>query len=163
MLTLIAAVTSDWAIGRRGDMICHLRGDLRRFRQLTMGCPVVMGRRTFESLPGGALPGRRNIVITRSADFTAPEVETYPSLEDAVAACAEAPQVFIIGGGQVYAQAMPLADRLEITHIDLPAPTDADTFFPAVSDDEWQLQSISEPESDPKTGISYRFACYNRK
>ena len=163
MITLIAAVTRGMAIGRGGDMICHLRGDLRRFRELTMGCPVVMGRRTFESLPGGALPGRRNMVLTSSATYSAPGAETFSSLADALRAAAGAEQVFIIGGGHVYAQAIPLADRLELTEIDIPAPADADTFFPAVNPDVWTRVEESVPQHDPKTGIIYRFVCYARK
>ncbi len=161
-ICMIVAVTRNGAIGRGGDMICHLRADLRRFKSLTMGSPVVMGRRTFESLPGGALPGRRNIVITRNRNFTAPGAEAYPSLEAAIQAASGSEKIYIIGGGEIYRQALPIARTLEITHIDIPAPADADTFFPAVDPAEWQLEEISEPISDTPAGPAYRFATYRR-
>ena len=118
MMTIIVAITAGkGAIGRKGDMIYHISDDLRRFKALTTGHTIVMGRRTFESLPKGALPDRRNIVITRNADFTAPAVETAFSLEEALKMAEADGEVFVIGGGQIYAQALPLADKLEITLI----------------------------------------------
>ncbi len=180
-LCIIVAITRSGAIGRRGDMICHLRSDLRRFKALTMGCPVIMGRRTFQSLPKGALPGRRNIVVSRSPEFSAPGVEVFPSLEAAIEAVASAPKAFIIGGGEIYRQAMPLATSLEITHIDLDAPADADTFFPDIDPALWHLNSLSDPITDPAptphtnsvtnsnpstcsdpAPLTYRFASYTR-
>lgn len=159
-ICIIVAVTQGGAIGRKGDMICHLRGDLRRFKALTMGCPVIMGRRTFQSLPKGALPGRRNIVVSRDPDFHAPGAETFVSLEAAIAACEDSPKAFIIGGGEIYRQAMPFATTLEITHIDLPAPHDADTFFPEIDPVVWQLETLSDPVRDTPDSPSYRFATY---
>lgn len=128
-LHIIAAIDRNRAIGFGGDMVYHLSADLKRFKALTLGYPVVMGRRTFESLPKGALPGRRNIVITRNAAYSAPNIETAPSLEAALALCSDAEKTFIIGGGEIYSQALPLADVLDLTEIDDAAP-DADTFFP---------------------------------
>lgn len=156
-LTVIAAVGRDGAIGRGGDLAYHISADLRRFKALTMGHALIMGRRTFLSLPGGALPGRRNIVLTRDPGFSAPGVETAPSLADAVAM---APDAFIIGGGQVYAAAMPLADRLEITAIDADTP-DADTWFPTIGP-EWTVAEASESATDPRSGLGYRFVTYRR-
>lgn len=162
-ICIIVAITRGGAIGRRGDMICHLRGDLRRFKSLTMGCPVIMGRRTFQSLPKGALPGRRNIVVSRNPDFEAPGAEIIPSLEAALAAVADSPKVFIIGGGEIYRQAMPLATSLEITHIDIPAPDDADTFFPDIDPALWHLTQLSDPVTDDPDSPTYRFATYKRQ
>lgn len=136
MITIIVAVTRDGAIGRNGDMLYHIKADLRRFKQITMGCPLVMGRKTFESLPGGALPGRRNMVVTRNGAYTAPGAETFGSLEEALSACADADDIMIIGGAQIYAQVMPMADRLLLTEIDAEAP-DADTHFPAIDTTVW--------------------------
>lgn len=162
MITIIAAITRDGAIGRGGDMIYHISADLKRFKQLTMGHPIVMGRRTYESLPGGPLPGRRNIVVTRrqTADgFPAQGVECYGSLDAAlVAAGADA---MVIGGGQIYAQAMPLADRLEITEIDTDAPG-ADTFFPQITPD-WQKSEEGPWQTDPRSGVRFRYVTYVRK
>lgn len=163
MLSIIAAVGRDGAIGRRGDLAFHISADLRRFKSLTTGNTVVMGRRTFESLPKGALPDRRNIVVTRNPDFAAPSVETAPSLRAALdMGAADECDTFIIGGGEIYAQAMPMADALQLTLVDADCP-EADTFFPIVSPEEWTLTEESEPMRDPKTGLEYRFVCYCRK
>ena len=112
-LSVIVAVAHRNAIGRRGDLAFHISADLRRFKSLTMGKPVIMGRKTFESLPKGALPGRLNIVISRNADAVFPGAEKASSLAEAieVARQSAAQEAFIIGGGQIYAEALPLADR----------------------------------------------------
>lgn len=166
MITIIAAITRDGALGRGGDMIYHISADLKRFKQLTMGHPVVMGRRTFESLPKGPLPGRRNLVITRNpdsvrGDVTAPDtiLETYPTLEAAIEAAG--PNPMIIGGGQIYAQSMPLADVLEITEIDAEA-TDADTHFPAIGPD-WRPISTTPWQTDPRTSLLFRHVTYKKQ
>lgn len=163
MVTIIVAITADkGAIGRGGDMIYHLRDDLRRFKTLTTGHTVVMGRRTFESLPKGALPNRRNIVVTRNAGFRAENVETAPSLEAALEMSASDTETFIIGGGEIYAQALPLADRLQITVIDAPTPADADTFFPAIDPSCWQIAEMAEPVADERCGVAYRYIDFSR-
>ena len=132
MVTIIAAITSDkGAIGRKGDLIYHVSADLKHFKALTTGHTVVMGRRTFDSLPKGALPNRRNIVVTRNAELKPIGAETAGSLEEALAMC-EGQEVFVIGGGEIYRQALGLADRLNLTMVDEPTPVDADTFFPAM-------------------------------
>lgn len=156
---MIAAITADNALGRGGDMIFHLAADLRRFKQLTMGHPLVMGRRTFQSLPH-ALPGRRNIVVSRKEDFKAEGAEVFATLHDALDACGDA-EAMVIGGGQIYAQAMPLASRLIITHIDATCP-DADTFFPAISPDCWAVAEQSPWQTDPKTGTQFCYTDYVR-
>ncbi len=156
-LILIAAVAEHGAIGRDGDLA--FRADLRHFKELTMGSPVIMGRKTFQSLPKGALPGRRNIVITRDASFTAPDIETVPSIDAALALVGDAPQAFIIGGGSIYAATIDRADALEITHIDAECP-DADTFFPTIDPERWRLATSTPAETDPNTGVNYTFATY---
>lgn len=165
MITIIAAVTADrYAIGRRGDLVYHVSADLRRFKELTMGHAIVMGRKTFESLPKGALPGRRNIVVTRNPGYTAPGIETAPSLEEALAlASSDGREVFVIGGGEVYRQAYPLADRLCLTEIHAPAPPDADTFLDRPDPAEWAESDRGEPLLDERSGLEYAFVCYNRK
>lgn len=161
-VNIIAAVAPDGAIGRRGDLLFHVSADLRRFKALTMGCPVIMGRKTFESLPKGALPGRRNIVITRDASWTAPGAETASSPEAAVAMCDGAGEVFIIGGSTVYAQTLALADRMCLTRFDRTLP-DADCFFPAVDGEVWTVVECSEWETDEKSGVGYRFETLERR
>lgn len=162
MITIIAAVTRSGAIGRRGDLIHHIPADLRHFKALTLGHPVIMGRLTFESLPGGPLPGRRNIVISTRPGFRPEGVEVVASLAAAVGA-AGAGDAFVIGGGRVYAEAMPIASRLSLTEIDVDGPADADTFFPDVDPGVWMVAECSEPAVDPRSGVTYRFVDYTRR
>lgn len=160
-LNIIAIIGSDRAIGRRGDQPFHISDDFRRFKALTSGHPVIMGRRTFEALPKGALPLRRNIVITTSPSWTAPGVETAPSLESALALCADGPEPFVIGGGTVYSLALPLATRLYITEVQAVVP-DADTWFPAIDPAVWTAVETSPTLTDPRSGLPYRFVEYTR-
>lgn len=164
VVTIIVAVARDGAIGRRGDLLFHISDDLRRFKRLTMGHPIVMGRKTFESFPKGPLPGRTNIVVTRSGDYDGRGATVAGSLDEALKAAAaeETGRIFIIGGGEIYRQAFGIADALELTDIDA-AVDDADTFFPAVNDVDWELTEVSEPMTDPRTGISYSFKTYARR
>jgi len=142
MIHIIVAIDRKGAIGKNGDLLFHLREDLRRFKTITMGNTLVMGRRTFESLPGGALPGRRNIVITRSDDFSAPGVETAKSPEEALALAAAGPgETFVIGGGQIYAATLPLANVLDLTVIDREDP-EADTRFPTIDLPAYRIDAI---------------------
>ena len=157
-ITIIAAVAADGAIGREGRLLWYIRDDMRRFRRLTMGKPVVMGRCTFESMPG-ALPRRRNIVVTRRDAYTAPGAETAPSLEAALALCAGAEEVMIIGGAQIYAEAMPLATDMQLTRIDATAP-DADTYFPPVDPAGWNPAEADGPHTADT--LSYTFLHYTR-
>lgn len=164
VVTVIVAVARDGAIGRRGDLLFHISDDLRRFKRLTMGHPIVMGRKTFESFPKGPLPGRTNIVVTRRRDYDGRGATVAGSLDEAlkIAAAEETGRIFIIGGGEIYRQAFGIADALELTAIDA-AVDDADTFFPPVNDVDWELTEESEPMTDPKTGISYSFITYARR
>lgn len=143
---LIVAIDRHGAIGKAGDQLFYIREDLRHFKSLTIGNTVVMGRKTFEALPKGALPGRRNIVVTRNAEYKAPGADTAASLEEAVA-MADTP-VFIIGGAQIYRQGLPLADVLHITVIDAVDP-DADTFFPPIPFDRFRVTETADACSTP--------------
>lgn len=163
MISIIVAIAANRAIGLRGGLIYRLSADLRRFKSLTTGHTVVMGRRTFESLPKGALPNRRNIVLSRTAGAGAfPGAEAFPSLEAALAACTAEEQVFVIGGASVYAEALPLADRLCLTHLDA-TPTEADVFFPEYDAGEWLCVSSESHEADEKNEVPYTFADYVRR
>ncbi len=161
-INIIVAVDRTGAIGRGGDLLYHISADLRNFRQLTTGHTVLMGRRTFESLPKGALPHRRNIVITHNDAFEAPGAEAFGSLEAALAATAPDEQVFIIGGGQVYERALPLAVRLFITEIDA-GSTDADTYFPTLDPDDWHIDTEDDWQTDEKSGRRFRFVTLSRR
>lgn len=154
-LSIIVAVDRNGGIGRGGDLLYHISADLRRFKDLTMGHPIIMGRRTFESLPKGALPGRRNIVVTSNSAYTAPGIETAGSVDEALSLVADAREAFVIGGASVYAEAMAHASRIYLTEIDASAE-DADTFFPAIGP-EWRRMEESAVETDARSGAGYRF------
>ena len=160
MITIIAAVAKNRAIGFKNKLIYWLPNDLKRFKALTTGHTIIMGRNTFLSLPKGALPNRRNIVLSRSAKaFEGCDV--YPSLEAALEHCAPDEDIYIIGGASVYRQALPLADRLCLTEID-DTPAEADTFFPSYEDD-WQESLREDHPIDEKHAYRYAFVDYIRK
>ena len=162
-LSIIVAVTANNAIGRNGNLLFHLREDLKFFRKTTMGHPVIMGRKTWQSLPGGALPGRRNIVISRNPDFNAPGAEVVDSLHKAMSLVADSPEAFVIGGAQIYAEALPFASRLYLTMIDR-IVDDADTYFPVIDLDDWDnITPDAQVLTDPTNGISFRFVCLSHK
>ena len=161
MISIIAAVARNMAIGRGNELIYWLPNDLRRFKALTTGHTIIMGRRTFQSLPKGALPNRRNIVLTRSGkEF--PGADTYSSLREALDSCLPSEEVFVIGGATVYAEALPLADRLCLTEVD-DEPEGADAFFPQVSSDLWKVSSREEHGKDEKHDYTYTFTDYIRR
>lgn len=146
MIRIIVAIDRNGAIGREGDLVFHIREDLRHFKSLTMGGTLVMGRRTFESLPG-ALPGRRNIVVTRQDGYTAPGAEVAADLPMALEIAAEGPgDTFIIGGAQIYAQTLPIAERLDLTLIPREAES-PDTYFPVIPLDEFLVKDITPGEA----------------
>lgn len=161
MLSIIVCIAENNAIGLRGDLLYHLRADLKRFKELTTGHTVVMGRRTFESLPKGALPNRRNIVLTHG-DRAFPNTEVFPSLEAALAACAADEQVYIIGGSSVYAEALPLADELCLTLVH-DTPKEADTFFPDFDLKEWEEVFRESHEADEQNDKDFTFIDLRRK
>lgn len=161
-LNIICALAENGAIGWQGGLLYYLPADLKHFKQLTTGHTVLMGRKTFESLPKGALPNRRNVVVTRQTDYTAPGIEVFHSLSEALAACAGDAEVFVIGGASVYAEAFPLAQRLYLTHIHA-TPDQADTFFPTCDLNDWGLEEEEHHEADERNEQPFTFACYRRK
>ncbi len=160
-LWIIVALGRDNAIGRNGNLIWRLPKDLPRFKELTMGHPVIMGRLTFESLPKGALPGRRNIVITRNTDFHAPDVEVARTPEEALAICSPDEQPFVIGGGKIYESLLPYSTRLYLTRVEDEC-ADADTFFPEIDESEWVETQCGE-YIENSDGIRYRFEEWKRR
>lgn len=158
-ISIIAAVAHGGAIGRNGELLFHISADLRRFRQITMGHPIIMGRKTFQSFPNGPLPGRRNIVVSRNPDFTHEGVDVFGSLDDALSATDDA---MVIGGGDIYRQAMPSASALFLTEIDADV-TDADTFFPEIDPSGWVKTYESEWMTDPRSDVRFRFVDLVRK
>ena len=164
-VVLVAAHARNMVIGRDGDMPWRLPSDLKHFKAVTLGTPVIMGRKTYLSI-GRPLPGRANIVVSRSG-FSADGVETASSLEAAIALAREkalqsgAKQVSVIGGGEIYAQAMALADALLLTEVD--AAIEGDTVFPAIDSTLWEKLSLSEPVRTEKDSHSVRFAVWRRR
>lgn len=166
MISLIVAKAANGAIGKGNRMPWHISGDLKYFKRVTTGHPVIMGYNTWLSLGERPLPGRRNIVVSRSHS-AAPDcgAEFLPSLEAAVAAAGAAgasEEVFVIGGGQLYRAAMPLAGRLYITEVET-VIGDAEVFFPEVDPELWKAESRSERYLDEKTGFYYSFLILTRK
>jgi dihydrofolate reductase len=157
VVSLVAVVARDGGIGHRGGLLVHLPEDLRRLKQITLGTPIVMGRKTWQSI-GRALPGRRNIVVTRDAAFSPEGAETAPSLDAALALAGTVPLVHVIGGAEIYASALPIADELQLTEIDAEFP--ADTFFPA-----WDRSRYAEAAREPHEtadGLRYAFVTYKK-
>ncbi|RZJ07471.1 MAG: dihydrofolate reductase [Rubrivivax sp.] len=159
-ITLVAAVARDGAIGRDNALLWHLPEDMARFKALTVGKPVVMGRKTWDSLPAKfrPLPGRRNLVVSRSSTDL-PGAEVFDSLDAALLACTE-PEVCVIGGGEIYAIALPLADKLALTEVDVVYP-DADRHFPA-----WPRDRFIEANREAHTSANdmrFDFVDYLRK
>lgn len=161
MITIICALAENNAIGYNNELLYHLRADLQRFKALTTGHTIVMGRRTFESLPKGALPHRRNIVLSRNAHAQYPGAETFTSLDAALKACSADEEVFIIGGESVYAEVLPMADRLCLTHIE-GTPEQADAFFPTFDVTQWEITCDEHHDADEKNAVPFRFVDYKR-
>lgn len=160
MISIIAAVAANRAIGNDNKLIYWLPDDLKRFKALTTGHTIIMGRRTFESLPKGALPNRRNIVLSRTqTDF--PGCDVYASLDEALAHCSKDEDIYIIGGASVYEQALPIADRLCLTEVE-DTPANADAFFPAY-DKGWKLATKEQHETDERHHQRFAFADYVRR
>ena len=159
-ISIIVAIAENRAIGFENKLLYWLPNDLKRFKALTTGHTIIMGRKTFESLPKGALPNRRNIVLSRQ-DIEFPGAERFASLEAALAACRADEEVYIIGGASVYQEALPLADKLCITHID-DTPAQADAFFPEINPAVWEVTSCEAHATDEKHSFPYRFIDYQR-
>ena len=160
-IIIIAAVAKNRVIGKDNTLIWNIPEDMAHFKTLTAGQTVVMGRKTWESLPPRfrPLPGRRNIVISRQADYAAPGAEVTDALDQALKLASTAESIFIIGGEQIYTQAMAVADRLEITEVDL--EPEGDAWFPEIGAADWDVTQKNTPSSQSGTGFS--FVTYRRK
>ncbi len=159
-ITLVAAMSRNRVIGRDGGMPWHLPADLAHFKRVTLNHPVIMGRKTFQSI-GFALPKRRNIVVTRQADAAFKGAETATSLAQALSLLGEPDAVMVIGGGQLYREALPMADTMELTFID--ADIDGDTTFPEWSAEEWQEVSREHRPADEKNVHDLEFVRFERE
>jgi dihydrofolate reductase len=161
MISIIVAVSDDWGIGKDNDLLWHLPEDLKRFRKLTTGNAIIMGKKTWESLPRRPLPDRRNIVLTDIPGETIEGSITAYSIEDALNKCDRDKEIFIIGGGSIYRQFVPLADRLYITHVHMKAP--ADIYFPAIDLNIWKITGMEEFPGSSEEKIPYTYTIYERK
>jgi dihydrofolate reductase len=161
IISIIVAIASNNAIGKDNQLLWHIPDDLKRFKALTTGHTIVMGKRTFESLPVRPLPNRRSIVITDIAGETIPGCEMAYSIDDAISKMENGAENFIIGGGMVYRQFMPLAHKLYLTivHKDF----EADTFYPEIDYAEWVEESKETIDASDSLGFSYSYIIYNRK
>lgn len=160
MISIIVAIAENYAIGKKGDLLCHMPADLKHFKEITSGKTVMMGERTFFSLPKHPLPNRRNIVLTDVAGKTFEGAEAVYSIDEMVKKV-ESEEAFVIGGGMVYRQMMERADKLYITHIHH-SWEDADTFFPEIKESEWKLLSAERHSADENNPYDYTFAEYVR-
>lgn len=158
-LSLIAAVDQRGAIGYRNHLLFHLAEDLHHFKALTLGHTIIMGRKTYDSLPHGALPQRRNIVLSKQLKHLK-DAECYASIEAALAECQTDDEVFVIGGAEVYHAFLPLAHRLYLTEVNAEA-MEADAFFPSFDKEKWLLKNLSFPQKP--SAIGFCFAEYHRR
>lgn len=158
-INLIVAIGEEGAIGKNGDLIWKISEDLKRFKTLTTSHPVIMGRKTWDSLPKKPLPGRRNIILTRRKDFKAEGAETFNSIEEALA-LTEEENPFVIGGAEIYQAFMPFVNTLYLTKV-YSSAEGADAFLKIDFDEGWQLQEESEIFTTPE-GVSYRYQTFKR-
>ncbi|KGR89550.1 dihydrofolate reductase [Ureibacillus massiliensis 4400831 = CIP 108448 = CCUG 49529] len=158
MISLIVAHDKNRVIGYENKMPWHLPGELKYFKETTMGKPMIMGRKTFESI-GKPLPGRRNIIVTRNNEYSVEGIEVANSIDEALELAGDVEEVMVIGGEEIFKLVLPVADRLYITHIE--HEFEGDTFFP-IYGDEWKLVSCSDPV-DSTQGYTFKYCIYDRK
>lgn len=159
-LSVIVAIAKNHAIGKDNQLLWHISEDLKRFKTITMGAPILMGRKTYESI-GRPLPGRRNIVISLNCDLKISGCECVTSIDEAITSCKNEKEVFVIGGGEIYKQTLSLADKLYLTVVDY--EYDADTFFPQLDMSQWQEVSREDYPSGEKFPYPYSFINYKRR
>lgn len=161
MLTIIAAAAENNALGKDNQLVWHLPDDFKRFKSLTSGHYIIMGRKTFESFPK-PLPNRTHVIITRQADYTVSEgCKVVSSLQEAIDFCPKDEEVFVIGGGQIYHQAINLVDRIDLTRVH--TTVEADAFFPEIDLEKWQLIFEEFHSKDEQHVFDFTFTTYQRK
>jgi dihydrofolate reductase len=161
MISIIVAVSEDWGIGKDNELLWHIPEDMKRFKRLTSGNTVIMGKKTWESLPRRPLPGRKNIVLTDVPHENIDCSVTAYSIEDALSKCEKGEEIFVIGGGSIYCQFMPIADQLYITHVHKIAP--ADVYFPEIDPNVWEVVEKEKFKPSENTGIPYTYIIYERR
>jgi dihydrofolate reductase len=161
MISIIVAIAEDNGIGFKNNLLWHIPEDLKRFKKLTFGNTVIMGKKTWESLPKKPLSGRKNIIITDDPNDSFEAGITAYSIGDALSKCGKDEEIFIIGGGSIYRQFLPLADRLYITHIHRKAQ--ADIYFPSIEPEIWEPVEKEEHIQEANNNIPYTYIIYQRK
>jgi dihydrofolate reductase len=161
MISIIVAVSDDWGIGKDNELLWHISEDLKRFKSLTTGKRIIMGKKTWYSLPKRPLPGRMNIVLTDIAGEIIDGSETVHSIEGAMSKCSKEEEAFVIGGGSIYRQFMPIADKLYITHVHMKAP--ADVYFPEIDMKTWKIVGEEDYPISEANPIPYTYIIYERK
>ena len=156
IISLIVAIGKNNEMGKNGNLLCHLPADLKHFKEITSGHTVVMGRKTFDSLPNGALPNRKNIVISRNSNLKIENATVYSSFDYALIKLMDEDEIFIIGGAQIYSQILPDADKLYLTKIHADFP-EADVFFPTIDYHQWRELSRETHLADEKNSYSFSF------
>jgi dihydrofolate reductase len=159
-LSLIVATDNENGIGKNNQLLWHLPNDLKFFKTTTSGHTIIMGRKTFDSI-GKVLPNRRNIVISRQPEFKIEGVEVYPNLDAALETCTDEKEVFIIGGGEIYKQALPKTQRIYLTKVH--HEFDADTFFPMLDAKDWEVTFEEDHFKDEKHQYDYSFVILDRR
>ena len=160
MISLIVAASTNNVIGANGDLPWRLSDDLKRFKAITMGKPIIMGRLTWESI-GRPLPGRQNIVITRQPGYSAEGCDVVASVDEALATAGAAPEIMVIGGGDIYRQLLPRASRVYLTRVE--AEVDGDTFFPELDPSDWELVASEAHAADEKNAHAFTFMTLQRR
>lgn len=160
-LSIVVAIARNRAIGKENKLLWHLSDDLKRFKALTSGHTIVMGRKTYESLPKRPLPDRYHIVLSTSVRMKEENVRPVASLQEALAALPGDEEAFVIGGGQIYRMFLPYCQKAYVTEIR--ADFEADTFFPELSPEEWMVGEAGDWRRDSATGLDYRYVTYVRK
>lgn len=160
MLTIIAAAGENNELGKNNDLVWRLPDDFKRFKKLTTGHYIIMGRKTFESFPQ-PLPNRTHVVITRQENYKKEGIVVVHSLERAIELSEDDPQPFIIGGGEIYKMAMKMADRIELTRVH--GTFEADTFFPEINENQWKLTSEVFHDKDEKHNYAFTYLTYDRR
>lgn len=160
IISIIAAIGKNHELGKNNDLLWHISADLKRFKKITSGHPVIMGRKTFNSINNKPLPNRRNIIITHSVRYAFPDVEIVHSVTEALKKIGDDEEVFILGGATIYEQFLPFTDKMYLTLID--KEYDADTFFPRFDPEQWKtLENISITD-DNQAGVKYSFITLQR-
>ncbi|MBN1119163.1 MAG: dihydrofolate reductase [Bacteroidales bacterium] len=160
-ISIIVAVAEDYGIGHKNQLLTHLSNDLKRFREITTGHPVIMGRNTWFSLPNKPLKNRKNIVITNIENEKFEGAEAVFSIDEAIAHCPENEESFIIGGAMIYRQFFTIANKLYITRMH--KKFEADTFFPEIEEEHWKVEKESEFFYDEKADLKYQYITFSRR